>query len=114
VVLAKVGAEKERENLPPLMDFHLNFIDRQRLKQLKDSVIDVQVILHSMMNHTKGVRIQAKRYCEYFHLANGTECDCISIFDEFDLHIAEVELHIKRASMLNDRAEATAKLVSLQ
>jgi hypothetical protein len=94
------------------MDFNINFLDRQRLKQLKDSVIDAQVIFHSMTNYTKGIRVQAERYCKYHHLTSGIECDCISILDEFDLHIAEVELHIKRTSMLNDRAEATAKLVS--
>jgi hypothetical protein len=98
--------------VPPQIDFNINFVDRQRLKQLKDSVIDAQVIFHSMTSYTNGIRVQAERYCKYLHLASGIECDCISILDEFDLHIAEVELHIKRTSMLNDRAEATAKLVS--
>jgi len=96
----------------PQMNFNINFLDRQRLKQLKDSVIDAQVILQSMASYVNGIRVQAERYCKCRHLNSGVYCDCISIFDEFDLHIAEVELHIKRASMLNDRAEATAKLVS--
>ncbi|KAH8648291.1 hypothetical protein BGZ60DRAFT_423072 [Tricladium varicosporioides] len=111
-VLAKVGAEKDRENMPPHMDFNINFLDRQKLKQLKDSVIDAQVIFYSIINYTKGIQAQAKRYCEYLHLSSGIKCDCISILDEFDLHIAEVEIYIKRTSMLNDRAEATAKLLS--
>jgi hypothetical protein len=111
-VLAKVGSEKDGGNIPSQMSFSIDFLDRKRLKQLKDLVIDAQVILQSMASYANGIRVQAERYCKSRHLASGIDCDCIFILDELDLHIAEVELHSKRTSMLNDRAEATGKLVS--
>ena len=111
MVLAKVGAE--RENLSPLMDFNINFVDRQRLKLLEDLVIDLQVIFESMMSYIKGIRNSCERYCKKLCSAKDSECDCIQVMDQLDLHIAEVELHIARAKILRDRAGATAQLVSL-
>ena len=42
MVFAKVGTKEE--NLSPLTGFNINFMDRQALKLLEDSITDLQVI----------------------------------------------------------------------
>ena len=95
------------------MDFNINFVDRQKLKLLQDLVIDLQVIFESMMSYIKGIRMCCERCCNMLCSRNNSDCIWIEVMDELDLHIAEVEFNIKRAKTLRDRAETTAKLVSL-
>jgi hypothetical protein len=95
------------------MDFNINFMDRQKLKLLEDSVIELEVIFDTMITDIKGVRMNCEQCCQKICIAKDGKCDCIEILHELDLHITEVELHIKRAKVLRGQAEATAKLVSL-
>ncbi len=110
VVLAKIGAEKE--NLSPLTDFSINFVDRQNLKVLEDSVIDLQVILPTMLSTIIRLCDQCKKYCER-HCKNGEgKCDCDQIIEAFDEYVKEVEMHVERAKALRERSKSTSQLVS--
>lgn len=111
IVFAKVGAE--RENFSPLTDFNINFIDRQTLKLLEDSVIDLQVIFSNMLNTVVGIREQCKKCCQrYCKEEREGDCDCDQVIEELDEHVKEVEMHVKRVQLLRERAKSTAQLVS--
>ena len=110
VVLAKIGAEKE--NLSPLTDFNINFVDRQNLKLLEDSVIDLQIILSTMLSTVSRIRNQCRRCCERHCQKEQEVCDCDQIIEEFDEYVKEAEMFVERAKILRDRAKSTAQLVS--
>jgi hypothetical protein len=105
-----VGAEKE--NLSPLTDFTVNFIDRQNLKILEDYVIDLQVILPTMLCNIMGIREQCGNWCKRHHGKRSHDCDCDQILEEFDEYVKEVQSYVKRAGALKERAKSTAHLVS--
>lgn len=110
IVLAKVGTEKE--NLSPLTDFNINFIDRQTLKLLEDSVIDLQIILSTMLDTITGIRELCKKCCERYCGEGDEKSDYDQIIEEFDENVKEVGMHVKRAEALRERANSTAQLVS--
>jgi hypothetical protein len=86
-------------------------VDRQTLELLKDSVIDLQVILPTLLNTITRVRELCKRCCKT-HCRKEVECDCDLIMEEFDEHVAEVEIQVNRAEVLRQSANSTASLVS--
>jgi hypothetical protein len=110
IILAKVGAEKE--NLSPLTDFEINFKNRQTLKILEDSVIDLQIILSTILSTTADIRDLCKKCCERHHNKQEEMCGCDQIIEEFDEHVREVKMHVKRAEALRERAKSTTQLVS--
>ncbi|EON60848.1 CMGC/CDK protein kinase [Coniosporium apollinis CBS 100218] len=109
MVFAKVGTEKEY--LSPLTDFNINFIDRQTLKLLEDSVIDLEIILSTMLNTIVGIREHCRKCCErYCREERKGDCDCDQIVEEFDEHVKEVDLHVRRVKLLRERAKSTTQL----
>jgi hypothetical protein len=111
IVLAKVGAE--RENLSPLTDFNINFVDRQTLKVLEDTVIDLQIILFTMLSTVGRIREQCRKCCERYCNDKEKGCDCNHIIEEFDEYVKEVEIYVERSKNLRDMAKSTARLVRL-
>lgn len=95
-----------------MTDFNVNFIDRQTLKILEDSIIDLQVILPTLLSTIIGIRDQCKKYCERHHGNKEFVCDCNQIIDEFDEHAGEAEGYVERAKALKARAKSSAQLVS--
>jgi hypothetical protein len=110
IVLAKVGEEKE--NLSPVTDFKVNFVDRQNLKLLEDSVIDLQIILPTMLNTIVRLCDQCKKCCERHCNKGEGKCDCDQIIEEFDEYVKEVEMHVERAKILRERSKSISQLVS--
>ena len=109
---AQVGVEKDK--LSPLIDFNINFIDRQTLKRLEDSVIDLHVILPTLLANIIGVRELCRQDCKEHHLLNmRSKCDCVQIIAELDEHVREAECHIKRAEALKEKSKSTVQLVCL-
>jgi hypothetical protein len=112
-VTAQVSVEKDK--LSPLIDFNINFIDRQMLKRLEDSIIDLHVILPTLLGNITGVRELCRRDCEEHHLLlyGRAKYDCAQIIAEIDEHIQETEYHFKRAEALKEKCKSTAQLVCL-
>jgi hypothetical protein len=102
----------EKENLSPLTDFTINFIDRQNLKILEDYVIDLQAILPTLLCNIIGIREQCRKWCDRHNGKRSFECDCDQILEEFDEYVKEVEGYVKRAEALKERAKSTTQLVS--
>ena len=96
-----------------MTDFNINFIDRQTLKLLEDSVIDLQIILSTSLSTIIRMRGQCKKCCERHCKKGEGKCDCDQIIEEFDEHVKEVEMHVGRARVLRERAKSIAQLVSL-
>ena len=110
IVFAAVGTEKE--NLSPLTDFNINFVDRQTLKILEDSVIDLQVILPTLLETVIGIRDQCRKFIVRCKLTK-EETDLIELVsDEFDEYVRVAQCHVERAKILRQRATAIAQLVS--
>ena len=109
IVFAAVGTE--RENLSPLTDFNINFIDRQNLKILEDSVIDLQIILPTLLSTVIGIRDQCRRYIRGYNMDNDERSVVDFIMDEFDEYINVARGHLERAKILRERATAIAQLV---
>ena len=109
IVLTKVGLEKK--NLSPLTDFDVNFKNRQTLKILEDSVIDLQTIVSTMLSTIAGIRDLCKKYCERHHSEEGERCSCDQIIEELDGRVGEANTHVKRAKALRERAKSTTRLV---
>lgn len=101
-----------KENLSPLTDFIINFEDRQELKILEDSVVDLQVIIPTLLKTVRDI----KKQCEMcIDESNMTEEDLIeleAIKDEFDEYIVELETCQERSGTLKGRAKSTTQLVS--
>lgn len=99
----------EKGNLSPLTNFNINFADRQTLKILEDSVIDLQVILGTALSTI----VRIREHCEkcYAKYANIEDNFFEQIMDEFDEYCRETEIHVGRAKLLGERATSTAQLV---
>lgn len=108
IVSAKVGAEKD--HLSPLLDFKINFMDRQTIKILEDSVIDLQVIFPTLLDNINGIRSQCQKWCQEHHSVD--KCDCAQMIAEFNEHVREAEGNVKRADALREKAKSTTQLVS--
>jgi hypothetical protein len=109
-VLADVGSEKE--NLSPL-NFTINFGDRQELKILEDSIIDLEVILPTMLSTIIRIREQCKKCNETVSLEEDEKCFLEQVMEEFDEYVREAEMLVKRAKTLKETARSTAQLVGL-
>lgn len=109
IVFASVGTE--RENLSPLTDFNINFVDRQTLKILEDSIIDLQIILPTILSTITGVRDQCRkssRRCDMDEEKSTLEF----MIDQFDEYINVARYHVEKAKILKDRVTAIAQLLS--
>ena len=109
-MLADVGSEKE--NLSPL-NFTINFGDRQELKILEDSIIDLDVILPTMLSTILRIREQCKERNETVNRGEDEKCCLEQIMEEFDEYVREAEVLVKRAKTLKETARSTAQLVGL-
>lgn len=108
VVLAKLGREKD---FYPLTNFHITFADRQKLKRSEDLVTELEVIMDSMIFNIEGVRNQCMKSCSRTCLDIDYCCQCGTIVDELDQHLAEVQLYLKRCRFLKDKANSVSHLV---
>lgn len=111
-MLADVGPEKE--NLSPL-NFNINFGDRQALKILEDSIIDLGIILPSMLNTIKKIREQFKNSnARDAAMEKSKEENSFleQVMEEFDEYIEEAGMLVQRAKSLKETAKSTARLVS--
>ena len=102
----------KRENLSPLTDFNINFADRQTLKILEDSVIDLQVILASMLKTITRIREHCRKCCAKVDLTAEEADNLQVILEEFDEYIKEAEIYVERGKALDEKAHSTAQLVS--
>jgi hypothetical protein len=107
MVFAKVGTKEE--NLSPLTGFNINFMDRQALKLLEDSITDLKVILPTLLSTVIRIREQCQMCCSMDCSNRQEKCDCDQQFDEY---IKELGLYVIRADVLRDKAKCTAQLVS--
>lgn len=109
IVLAKVGPEKE--NPSAFTDFNINFADRQNLKILEDSVIDLQVIVSTALTNIVRVREHCEKCYIKLEFSNEENDSFQQIMNELDEYCKEAETHVERAKLLRERASSTAQLV---
>jgi hypothetical protein len=110
MVFASIASEGG--NLPPLIDFNLNFMDRQALKVLEDAVTDLQVILPNLMTTLVRIRDECRVSCRASCSVLEEWCDCDDMLSELDEYAEDVKMYVQRAAVLRDRANCTARLVS--
>jgi hypothetical protein len=107
VVLAQV--EREDDKLSPLVDFAINFIDRQRLKMMEDKVLDLMIVFESVQNTLSMLIKQCQKYC------SGPECldcHCETTIQELEEQMQEAQVNLNKVKILHKRARGTADLVS--
>ncbi|TVY43946.1 hypothetical protein LOCC1_G005609 [Lachnellula occidentalis] len=107
IVIADVGSKKE--NLSPL-DLTINFGDRQDLKIIEDSIIDLDVILPTMLNTIKRIQEQCRKCNE--RVGDDEKCHIEEFLEEFDEYVREAEILAQRANILKKTARSTAQLIS--
>jgi hypothetical protein len=107
VILAQV--QKEDVKLSPLLDFAINFVDRQRLKMMEDKVLDLMIIFESLYNTLSMLQKQCRKHCLG---SDCKDCTCESTIDELEEQKHEAQVNLSKARILHKRAQATAHLVS--
>ncbi|TVY92063.1 hypothetical protein LAWI1_G003448, partial [Lachnellula willkommii] len=107
IVIADVGSKKE--NLSPL-DFTINFGDRQELKIMEDSILDLDVILPTMLNTINRIQEQCEKHNK--RVGGDEKCHLEEILEEFDEYVREAEVLVQRAKILKETARSTAQLIS--
>jgi len=107
VILAQV--QKEDVKLSPLLDFAINFVDRQRLKMMEDKVLDLMIIFESLYNTLSMLQKQCQKHCLD---SDCKDCTCQSTIDELEEQKHEAQVNLSKARILHKRAQATAHLVS--
>lgn len=107
MILAQV--QKEDAKLSPLLDFNINFVDRQRLKMMEDKVLDLMIIFESLYNTLSMLQTQCQKHC----LDSGCQdCTCQSTIEELEEQKHEAQVNLSKVRILQKRAQATAHLVS--
>lgn len=107
MILAQV--QKEDAKLSPLLDFNINFVDRQRLKMMEDKVLDLMIIFESLYNTLSMLQTQCQKHC----LDPGCQdCTCQSTIEELEEQKHEAQVNLSKVRILQKRAQATAHLVS--
>jgi hypothetical protein len=109
--LASVGCAKEK--LSPLLDFNINFEDRQELKIVEDMVLDLQAILPGILQTVIAVQQACKKHGIESYMSENQRCMIDSFILEFDEYIEEAKLLIDRSKILIDKSRSTAALVNL-
>ncbi|KAH0558401.1 hypothetical protein GP486_004941 [Trichoglossum hirsutum] len=104
VALTNAGAEKD---LSALAEFGVDFKNRQTLKLLEDSIIDLQIILSTKLSTITGIRDLCNKCCEKHHSAEEEVCECDQVIEDFNGYVKEVETHIERAKALRERASGS-------
>ena len=110
IVMADVGTTTE--TLSPLKDFIINFEDRQDLKVLEDSVVDLLVILPKFVQTIKDIKMHCMTCHSGVVMNDEDAAETQAILDEFDEYIREMEMYADQARALNTSAQATTQLVS--
>ncbi|CZR68126.1 uncharacterized protein PAC_18025 [Phialocephala subalpina] len=110
--LKEQASPSGKENLSPLIDFNINFEDRQELKIVEDSVLDLQAILPGMLCAIVAIQEQCKHHRHNSRITEEEKYDADAIIYEFDEYIREVRMHIERVKVLKDKAKSTAELLS--
>jgi hypothetical protein len=108
-VFARVGTREK--HLSPVMDFNINFMDRQALKLLEDSITDLQIILPTCLSTVVRIREQCQKCCNMNYSNTKKKCNCDQVLVQFDEHIKELEMYVMRVDVLRDKAKCTAQLV---
>jgi hypothetical protein len=91
------------------MDLSIDIVDRQKLKLVDDSVIELQVILSTMLTTIIRIRKECRHSCKRYH--SKRVCDCKPIIEEFNEYFQEVKMYIERAKSLRESVISTIKLV---
>jgi hypothetical protein len=103
-----VAATIDNESHDPLIDFRISFEDRQSLKVIEDSVLDLLVIFDSMADTLR----------ELCYQWTGVDTEASSPSGHRNLHaslrdnVAEINLNHNKAKTLLKRLEGTTGLVS--
>ncbi|KAF2454562.1 hypothetical protein BDY21DRAFT_352121 [Lineolata rhizophorae] len=103
ITLADVGKEK----LAGLINFNINFGDRQKLKMLEDMILNLQVMLGSATNTIRSL-IDHLADVEETSLNQYDEC----IKNRFSEILEEANLHYSKARALYDRVQGSSSLLS--
>lgn len=94
-----------------VLDFGIAFADRQRLQQIEDLIIDLQVILPVASDNVSRIKDACRECCQKHCAKYSLGCDCEEIMREFDETIRELDLQLKRTKSLRERATGVSKLV---
>lgn len=109
IVIADVG--RTQGITSPLLNFDINFEDRQELKRVEDYVLDVQIILPTILQTIIGIQKESRAFCQAAQLSQDEQDNLEAIIDEFDEYAKDIRMHIDRASILGAKAASTARLV---
>jgi len=86
-------------------------VDRQDLKVLEESILDLQVILSTMAKTITRIRDHCKSTSKKLRMNEEETYSLELIIDEFDEYIREAEMYAERSVVLKEKAHSTAQLV---
>ena len=86
-------------------------MDRQDLKVLEESILDLQVILSTMVKTIIRLRDHCKSTSKKLRMSEEETNSLELIVDEFDEYIREAETYAERSVVLKAKAHSTAQLV---
>jgi hypothetical protein len=93
------------------LNFNISFADRQKLHQLDDYIIDLQVILPTMLENVTGLQKACTDCCSRHCINSYADCMCVTVYEEFGGAISQIKEQLGRANSLRERALSIAKLV---
>lgn len=100
-----------KEAAASVLDFGIAFADRQRLQQIEDLIIDLQVILPVVSDNVSRIKDACRECCQKHCTRFSLDCNCEEIMKEFDETARELDLQLKRTTSLRERATAVSHLV---
>jgi len=105
IMLADVGKSK----LASLIDFNVNFEDRQELKMLEDMILNLQIMFKSTINTISTL------FYHYSKMARTDETNTVEdrIMNSFRELLGDARLYNTRAETLYKKVQGASSLVGL-
>ena len=108
LLLSKVQGLDENP-FPIARDTTIRFLDRQRLTNLEDKVLDLITIFESLINTISSLKHQCQIHCRQEYCR---DCRCASIIEELGVQMYDAEILLKKVEVLYKRSQAKARLLS--
>ncbi|TVY57550.1 hypothetical protein LCER1_G002864 [Lachnellula cervina] len=111
VTLTPVRSEDVRWT--PSTDISIKFIDRQRLKQTEDKILDLKIIFESLYNTLSKLQKQCQIHCVESRCNEwDNECTCSRTVEELEEQMNEAQVNLKKVEVLHKKAQGTAHMLT--
>lgn len=103
--------EQSESGLP---DIRISIEDRQTLKLLEDSILDLKLIFPNLLGVVNGLRSEFSARNMRMPRPMGTIPEHQHLVHQFDAYSEDLKVHLQSLDVLRDKTQDTAKLVCFE